>query len=254
MLLSVSRKAMIKDLILEKKSVTVIELAKLFSVTEETIRHDLRTLEQQGFLTRTYGGAYIQDGVLNDINIKVRETTYVSNKEQIASQCVSFINHGDSIFLDASTTSLFIAKKIKDKRITVLTNSLKAAETLSESQSVRLILTGGTLASQSMSLLGRYALVGMKEIFFDKAFISCRSLCMENGITDSNEQQAEVRSLAVKRSKKVFLVADHTKFDNTSFAYICGFNDIDVVVTDETLTETWHEFLNKNNVEIIESN
>ncbi len=83
-MLAVTRKAKIKDIILEKKSVTVTELSKIFSVTEETIRRDLKQLEDDGFLTRTYGGAFIQDGVENNVELTIRETAYMESKQAIA--------------------------------------------------------------------------------------------------------------------------------------------------------------------------
>ena len=105
-MLAVARKTKIKDLLLEKKSVTVTELSKKYNVTEETIRRDLQQLENEGFLTRTYGGAYIQDGVLNDIDLTLRETACVESKEAIGIKCTELIHHGDTIFLDASTYQL----------------------------------------------------------------------------------------------------------------------------------------------------
>ncbi|MBE3592422.1 MAG: DeoR/GlpR transcriptional regulator [Thermoanaerobacter sp.] len=251
-MLAVTRKSKIKELIQEKKSVTVSELAKLFSVTEETIRRDLKALEEEGVLIRTYGGAYIDEGVQNDVNIKIRETLFVENKQKIAEKCAALIHHGDSIFLDASTTSLFIAFKIRDKRITVLTNSLKIANVLADSDTVRLLVTGGTLSHQSMSFLGYGALNSMKNYFVDKAFVSCRSLSMEHGITDSNEQQAEIRQLAIKHATKSYLVVDHTKFNKTSFATIATFEEIDAIVVDKRLDDEWRNFLTELQIEIIE--
>lgn len=251
-MLPVTRKSKIKELVLEKKSVTVSELSKMFSVTEETIRRDLKALEDEGVLTRTYGGAFIQDGALNDINVNIRETLFVQSKEMIADRCSTYIHHGDSIFLDASTTSLFLANRIRNKRVTVITNSLKVANALSESDSVRLIITGGMLSPQSMSFLGRGALNSMQGYYVDKAFISCRSVSKEHGITDSNEQQAELRQIAIKRANKVFLLVDYTKFNKTSFTHICNFNEIDTIVVDKRLDDSWHTFLAEQQVEIIE--
>lgn len=251
-MLAVTRKSKIKEMVLEKKSITVSELSKLFSVTEETIRRDLKILEDEGILTRTYGGAYVQDGVQNDISVNIRENLYVSSKEKISLKCASLINHGDSIFLDSSTTSLFIATKIRDKRVTVITNSLKVANTLADSESIRLILIGGALSSSSMSFLGRSALSSMQAFFVDKAFISCRSVSLEHGVTDSNEQQAELRQLAIKRANKVYLVVDYTKTNKTSFTNICSFDEIDTLVIDSKLDNTWHERLEECQVEIIE--
>lgn len=251
-MLAVTRKLKIKELVLEKKSVTVSELAKIFSITEETIRNDLKTLEEEGVLTRTYGGAYIQDGVQNDINVSIRETLFVNSKEKIADKCASFVHHGDSIFLDASTTSLFISTKIRTKRVTVITNSLKVANALADSESVRLILIGGMFSPASMSFLGRSALNSMQGFFVDKAFISCRSVSIEHGVTDSNEQQAELRQVALKRANKVYLVVDYTKFNKTSFTNICSFDDIDTVIVDKPIDENWHNFLSEHKAEVIE--
>ncbi|SET25243.1 transcriptional regulator, DeoR family [Natronincola peptidivorans] len=251
-MLAVTRKEKIKDIILEKKSVMVSELSKKFSVTEETIRRDLKALEDEGILVKTYGGAYIQDGVQNDINVNIRESLFVDNKEKIATKCADLINHGDSIFLDASTTSLAISSKIRSKRVTVITNSLKIANSLSESESIRLMVIGGILDPQSMSFLGRNTINSMQHYYVDKAFISCRSISMDFAVTDSNEQQAEVRQLAIKRSNHVYLVVDHTKFNKTSFTNICFFHDINTLLVDTALDQEWKAFLTEHQVEIIE--
>lgn len=247
-MLPIARKNQIKELIVEKKSVTVAELTNLFKVTEETIRRDLKQLEDEGFLTRTYGGAFISDGVQNDVDVNIREFIHVEGKKKIASKCLSFIKNGDSIFLDASTTSLVIASMLQDKKLTVVTNSLKVVNALTENPNINIVVIGGTLAHTSLSNLGRNAEYNMKNYFFDIAFISCRSVSMQHGITDSNEQQAGIRKLAAEHANHVYLVADYTKFDKTSFASICWFDKINHIVVDNKLSKDWHQFLNENNV------
>lgn len=251
-MLPIARRNKIKELIIEKKSVTVAELSNFFDVTEETVRRDLQMLEDEGFLTRIYGGAYISDGVQNDVDVNLREYIHVEGKEKIAAKCVDFIKNGDSIFLDASTTSLFIAGKLQDKRITVVTNSTKIINALADNSNVHLVVIGGALAQSSMSMLGRNAELNMRNYFFDTAFISCRSISMQHGITDSNEQQAEIRNIAVEHANNVFLVADYTKFDRTSFASICSFDCINTIVSDRKLSPEWHEFLQSHNITAVE--
>ncbi|HNX64525.1 MAG TPA: DeoR/GlpR family DNA-binding transcription regulator, partial [Oscillospiraceae bacterium] len=157
-MLAVTRKSKIKEILQEKKSVVVSELAEMFSVTEETIRRDLKTFEDEGFLTRTYGGAFIQDGVQNEVELSVRETAYTDSKQLIAEKCAELVHNGDSIFLDASTTAIFIAKAICDMRITVLTNSLKVIGFLADYPNIHLITIGGLFAPNNMSFIGRGAL------------------------------------------------------------------------------------------------
>ncbi|MBU9714216.1 DeoR/GlpR family DNA-binding transcription regulator [Evansella tamaricis] len=251
-MLPIARKNKIKELIVEKKSVTVSEMTKLFQVTEETIRRDLKQLEDEGFLHRTYGGAYISEGVQNDVDVNLREYIHVEGKNKIASKCLAFIKNGDSIFLDASTTSLVIASMLKERKLTVVTNSIKVVNTLTDYPDINLVVIGGTLSKSSLSNLGRNAEYNMTNYFFDTAFISCRSISMQHGITDSNEQQAGIRKLAAEHANHVYLVADYTKFDKTSFASICGFDAIDHVIVDKELSQEWHEFLDSQEVALIE--
>lgn len=251
-MLPVARRAKIKEMILEKKNVTVSELALLYQVTEETIRRDLKLLEDEGVLTRTYGGAYITDGVQNDVNFNLREHIHVDGKKKIAEQCVSLINNGDSIFLDASSTSLYIANLLRDMRITVVTNSIKIVNALIESPSVHIVILGGGVSNSSMSCLGRNTELSIQNYYFDSAFISCRSISMAHAITDSNEQQAEVRRLAIERANQVYLIADYTKFDRTSFARICGFDQINALIVDQALRPEWHQFLEAAAIKLYE--
>jgi DeoR/GlpR family transcriptional regulator of sugar metabolism len=251
-MLAVTRRTQIKDILLEKKSVTVTELAQRFGVTEETIRRDLQQLENEGFLSRTYGGAFIQDGVLNDIDLTLRETAYVSSKEAIAEQCAGLVHHGDTIFLDASTTATFVAKQIRNMRITVVTNSWMVVDQLKDSESVHLICLGGTYTAKSKAFNGNATIRGLREYYVDKAFMSCRSLSMEHGITDSNEEIALIRQTLLTSSKLVYLIADKSKFDKTSFVHICDFTDIHAVVSDYGFTAEWREFLQNEDVKIYE--
>lgn len=251
-MLPIARKNKIKEIITEKKSVTVSELAKSFKVTEETIRKDLQQLEEEGFLNRTYGGAYISEGVQNDVDINLREHIHIEGKQKIAHIGLNYIKNGDSIFLDASTTSLYIAANLKDKRVTVTTNSIKIVNLLSENPNIKLIVIGGSVELPSMSALGRNAEANINNYFFDSSFISCRALNMVHGITDSNEQQAEIRKIAIEHANHTYLVVDYTKFDRTAFTKICDFQKIHTLIVDKPISEEWHTFLATHNITLVE--
>lgn len=248
-MLPVRRKAKIKDTILEKKSVVVSELAAEFNVTEETIRRDLKTLEDEGILIRTYGGAFIQEGVQNEVNLTIRETAYINSKKRIADGALKLIHNGDSIFLDSSTTALFITKVIKNMRLTVITNSLKVINNLSDSPDIRLIAVGGVFDSSNMAFIGRGALLSLDQYFVDKSFISCRSLSIENGITDSNDNNADIRNKIIERSQKTYIIADYSKFNKTSFIKICDFEAIDGIISDMEIDNSWEQVLSSKNVD-----
>lgn len=252
-MLAVTRKNKIKEMVLEKKSVTVSELAALFSLTEETIRRDLKALEDEGVLTRTYGGAFVDVGVQSDIKLSVREGSLVKNKQSMASACRKLISNGDSIFLDHSTTVLPICEIIANMRVTVLTNSLKITTLLQERENIKIILLGGVLSPSSLAFFSPATCRLLQSYYVDKVFMSCRSLHMDFGISDSNEDQAKLHHLAIERSGQVYLLADHTKFDKVSFVQIDQLDKINTLITDKPLPPGWKDYLDNKGIKYIES-
>lgn len=244
------RRGQIKEMILTKKNVTVTDLSQAFSVSEETIRRDLKVLEEEGILTRTHGGAIIENRVASTVNNTVLENIFVENKKQIALQCKQFIKTNDVIYLDSSTTSFHICKEILDLKLTVVTNSLSIINLLSEYTNIQLISVGGSLCPSRKCFIGRSAIQSLNKYYLDKAFISCRSLSMEEGITDSNDNDAVIKETVIHRSKNTFLVADHSKFNRASFSYICDLKDINHIITDSPVNSDWVEFAVNNNITI----
>jgi DeoR/GlpR family transcriptional regulator of sugar metabolism len=247
-MLGVDRRKKISEMLKEQGSVTVSELSELFNVNMETVRRDLHKMEKDKQLVRTYGGAYIIGNVHADIPIFIREVTYLEGKDQIGKICAGLIENGDTIILDSSTTSLHIAEHIKDrKNIIVLTNAIKIALKLADAKGIKVISTGGTLRPSSLSYVGYVAVNALNGFFADKAFVSCTGVDLNNGLTDSSEQEAEIRMKMLKQAKKKILIADNTKFGNTSFAQIAKLDTIDCVVTDKPLSKEWEkEFIQKN--------
>ncbi len=251
-MLAVARRNQIRELLLEKKSITVVELSEAFGVTEETVRRDLQLLENEGFLSRTYGGAFITEGVLNEVDLKLRETAYLGSKEKIAAECASLVHHGDTVFLDASTTAAVVAKALRSLRITVVTNSLMVVDQLKDMENIHLILIGGTYSPKSKAFNGGMTLKELRNYYVDKAFMSCRSVSMEHGITDSNEEIAQLRQLLLSASQQVFLIADRSKLGKTSFVHICDFEEIDALISDYSFSEEWRSFLAEKAVTLYE--
>ena len=250
-MLAMERISKIKELVINQGNVKVSDLAVLFEVTEETIRRDLQKLEDENFLVRSYGGAFINEGVKTDVDINLREFSHVEGKQKIARACLEYIKNGDSIFLDASTTSVFIANSLINKNITVVTNSLKIANILLPQNNINMMIIGGSLNRNNMSMLGRNTELNINNYFFDSSFISCRAISMEYGVMDSNEQQAEVRKIAIEHANKVYLVADYTKLGHTAFTNICRFDKVDYLIIDKTLSDEWQSFLTEQDVAFV---
>lgn len=251
-MLAVTRREAIKDLVYERKSVTVSELATDFSVSTATIRRDLTILEDGGFLNKTHGGAYVEYGAISEVDYEIRKNIMVENKLSMASYCArEFISNGDTIFLDASTTVTSICEFITSMRLTVLTSSLVVANKLSSSDKITVISPGGTLSSSSMSFGGFSAVDNLKKYYVDKAFISCEALSMEHGLTDSNEEQAKLRQTIIDCSDETYLLADNTKFDKACFITFNNFTGINGIVTDAPVSHEWKDFLEQKKIEIV---
>lgn len=249
-MLAVERRKRIKEIVAYNKSGTVLELAKAFSVTEETIRRDLKILESEGFLIRTHGGAFIKDSAQTETTFQFREQIYKESKQIIAQKCRPLISDGDTIFFDASTTAAHVSETVKDKEITVITNSLKILNSLCNYKNISLFSTGGALSTKSMSFVGRNACTCLQQYHVDKAFLSCDSLHIIYGLTDSSERQADIRQAAIGHAQEVYLIADYTKFDKTAFVNITDFSKISALITDQELSSKWKTFCAKKDIAI----
>ncbi len=248
-MLAIARKAAIREHLQEHKSVRITDLAAQLNVTKETIRRDLREMEQNGELIRTHGGAYILEGVQNDIDIGTRQVLKIPEKERIAQKCDSIIQPGDYIYLDGSTTCWSIARKIFHRKLTVLTSSLEIANILSTSDTVKLHVVGGEFSSKNMDFIGEGAIKTLERYYVDKAIISCRSVHLRYGITDTSDGRARLHQAALEHARKKYLVIDHSKLNNVSFSYIAPLTAVDGIVMDRDFPADWADYLTAHHIQ-----
>jgi len=249
-MLAAERRHRIMERLITQGNVIVSELSKQFKVTEETIRRDLERLEKEGLLVRTHGGAYLNQYTAKEYPVGLREIAFIEEKKLIAARSVELIQTGDSIMLDASTTSLFIARYLKQmqKHVTIITNSLKIEVELAEVNHIKLISTGGTLRSSSMSHVGYITTDNLSKYLADKAFVSCTAVNFNRGLMDSNEFEAEVRKKMLQHAEQKILVADHTKFGKNAFHMIDNFHLIDMIIVDKPLSQEWQDLFVSLNI------
>lgn len=250
-MLAIERRNQILTMLQKDGRVLVSDLSNLFQVTEETIRRDLEKLEKEGLAQKTYGGAIASDNINVDLPYTVRKKANVSNKQKIAEVIASLIEDGDHIMMDASSTAVYVAKHLKNKKknITLITNSIEILLELSETGGWKVLSTGGTLKEGSLSLVGYQAEQMIKQYHVDKAIISCKGIDVERGITDSNEMEAHIKKLMLQGANTKILAADKSKFDKIAFTRICKLEDIDVVVTESELEHKWMQNLISMDIE-----
>ncbi len=252
-MLAVERRAQIEQIIIKNKSVLVPELAKQFDVTTETIRSDLEKLEKQGVLVRTYGGATLVESVEPDMEIQRRDTVNFEGKQAIGKRAAEMIKDGETVFLDASTSSLHLARNIKDKRgITVITNAEKIVSELSECPEIKVICTGGILNKKNMSYTGRISEEVIRGNYYaNKMFFSCRGVTLSRGLMESSEAETEIKKAMMDCSESAIFLCDKKKLGRLGVPVISGIEKIDCFITDIKLDEEWTNALAENDVRVI---
>lgn len=251
-MLAIERKSEILTTLQKEKSVLVAELSQKYKVTEETIRRDLEKLEKEGYVKKTYGGAVLNKSTNVDIPFKIRERTNKKEKQVIAGIVEKLVEDGESIMLDSSSTSLVVARHLKKyKGITVITNSLEVLLELSNAKNMNVISTGGILSESALSLGGRDAERMLRNFNVDKAILSCKGICMEKGITESNAVEAEIKRTMRECAKHTIWAIDSSKFDNVSLVSFTDFQTGDMVVTDTEPQKKWTSFFGENEIRLL---
>lgn len=219
-------------------TVKVKMLSKAFGVTEETVRRDLEKLEKDQKLKRIHGGAIsnvlVKDD--DDIPFNKRKIARAKEKKEIANKAIQLVQENDVIFIDAGSTGLYFAKRLPDSPLKVITNSIQVALELNNKTNIKIILTGGNITRNSLSLVGPATIQSIKNYHIDKAFFSCKGIDMEWGISDSNEQQAAVKRAAIEMSDKTILMVDSSKVNKKSFVFIESINNLNYIITDNSIS------------------
>lgn len=233
-------------------AVWVSKLSAELGVTEETVRRDLEKLEKQEFLVRTHGGAVPITDSSYELSLEKRKQTNALLKERLAREAASHLLPGDTIFLDSSTTTFYIAKEIKKIRnITVITNSLRIINELSGVESVKLITVGG-LVSNNQSFVGSMAENSIRNNFFaEKVFFSSKGVTSDVGILESNEQECFIKQQMLKNATKKYYLCDSTKIGRVGFYKLSPLEDIDYFLTDAKLDEDFLDKFKESKIEYI---
>lgn len=251
-MLVAERHGKIVDTVKEKGSIRVTELSRMFNLTEETIRRDLEKLEREGKLMRSHGGAIaIKDGEQGDVPYFKRETLHTTEKEKIANTALQFVQEEDSILLDASSTSWFLAKRLPNIPLTVITNSLRVLTELVSKKNIHVICTGGSLSHTSLSVLGPLTIQSLENYHADKAFISCKALDVNWGISDANDMQAMVKKKMLEISEKNYLLIDHSKIGKKATSFVDGFEKVHCIISDNLADQAYLSELTDYGVTIL---
>jgi DeoR family transcriptional regulator, fructose operon transcriptional repressor len=223
--------------------VDVTALADEFTVTTETIRRDLTILERHGVLRRVHGGAIPVERLGFEPTLSTREAAMTAEKTRIAKAALAELPGEGSVLLDAGSTTARLADHLPaDRELTVVTHSVNIALSLSTRPNLTIMLVGGRLRSRTLATVDSWALQALRETYVDVAFIATNGVSSERGLTTPDSAEAMIKRAAASSSRRVILLADHTKIGNDHFTRFAELKDIDTFVTDtgadpETLEE-----------------
>ncbi len=242
-MLANERQLQMLEIVNARGTVKVSELSGIFEISSETVRQDLSKLEQDGKVIRVHGGACAVLSDQMDEPYARREIMNVSDKTAIAREAVRYIAPYDQILLDASSTCGFVARELPDMPLTVLTNSFRVTAELSGKHQIEVVLLGGTMLHQSQGFYGRATQTMLDMYRVGKAFISCKGIQREHGISDASETVAFTKQKMIAIAAETWLLADHSKFDRSSFLRVAGLAEMAHIITDAGLTSSQLEAL-----------
>lgn len=259
-MLKEARREKIIEIINNNKSIRTSELCKILNVTHETIRRDLKYLSQHNMIKKTFGGAVIveknraQTFKTTDISFDIRNSTNVSEKESIAKSAASYIEPGDTIALDASTTTLHMLNYIpENKGITVITNSLSILCGLAGKKGIDIISVGGLYRNVSTSFLGSTTVNSVDGYNINKVFLSGHAVSLELGLTDPHEQEVNFKRKLIEKAQVRFLLADHSKFGLVAVFSTCPLTSFNMIISDSQLSDNIMKQIQNLNVKVVKA-
>lgn len=232
------RKKVILEQLSQHKRVDLHGLSGLLKVSESTIRRDLKELEELNLLKRTHGGAIPIHKAIFEQSFEEKSITYSAEKKRIAKQAVKYINEGDVILLDSGSTMLYLAKElVQFSNLTVVTNAMPIAEELKNYNGIEVILIGGTLRKDVLSLVGLVAETVLGLLHVDKAFIATNGIHYNEGLSTPNSEEAAIKRKMIASAKQTILLADSSKIGEVTLFKFAQLSDIDVFITDSAISE-----------------
>ncbi|HEY2624248.1 MAG TPA: transcriptional repressor AgaR [Dyella sp.] len=234
-LLVEERRRRIVERVEQQGRATVEELVSLFDISAVTIRADLEALDRIGAITRSHGGALPAGPAQLDTPLNIKETRHHAQKRRIGQAAARLIQDGDTIILDSGSTTVEIARQIRQQKwtsLTVITNALNIAMELSGLPAVRVMMLGGLLRQTSYSLAGPDAEQTLLRLSADRLFLGVDGLDPEIGVTTPDPLEASLNALMIRVSRQTVAVLDASKFGQRSLSVIAPVSSLGLVISD----------------------
>ncbi len=227
------RRNRIIDQVRTNRRVSTRSLSDLYHVSEVTIRQDLRKLEHEGWLARIHGGARSGPRLEKELPMSVRETLNLTAKQQIAQAALSFIEDGDTILLDSSTTALQLSRLLTERQnLTVVTNNYQIPLLLSPTGNVEVIILGGAVRGDTWSVIGPLAEDFISGLRINKGFFGAAGVSLQRGLTDADAREVQIKRAMARASQRVYALIDATKFGKEAFSTTIPLERVNCFIAD----------------------
>lgn len=244
-MLTEERYSIILEQVKQKKSVTLTELCELLGASESTVRRDLTALDEKGLIKKVHGGAIsTDDRSLNLVerDVEAKSKLFTEEKIAIARYAASLIDDGDLVFIDAGTTTEKMIDYLPDKNATFVTNAFVHAKKLAQ-RGFRVFIPAGEIKVTTEAIVGAECVSSLQSYNFTKSFIGANGISLSAGITTPDRNEASVKNVVVQNSRNVYILADHSKFDQIASVTFAQLGRVKII-TDKLQDKKYHSKAN----------
>ncbi|RXZ00810.1 DeoR/GlpR family DNA-binding transcription regulator [Fictibacillus sp. S7] len=239
----------IKEYVMEHESASLDELVTVFDVSKNTIRRDVQELVDNGKLKKVYGGVSAIHKKLE--SFQDRQVRNLQEKVLISEKASRFIEDGDFIFLDSGTTTIEMLNFLKEKSLTIFTNSIDFIVRAIPYENLNVISIGGMVDRKTNSFVNPRNMELLRDYNIKKAFMASTGISLVNGVTNASPDESELKKTVVNRSSEVYLLVDHNKFDKYGLMTYCGLDEVDYIVTDRLPEDHYQEYAKQNGIQFL---
>jgi len=230
---------------------TVEEMARLYSVTPQTIRRDINFLDEEGYVSRYHGGAGPSSSTEN-LAYRYRRELLYEEKKKIAATVASIIPDKSSLFINIGTTTEHVANALSNHyKLRIITNNLNVAAIMSKNENFEVIVAGGIVRSKDGGITGESAVKCIKQFKVDIGIIGISGIDLDGTLLDFDFREVHVARTIIENSRKVFLVADHSKFGRNAMVKLGNIREIDTLITDKKPPEQLLEVVLKYDINLM---
>ena len=244
------RQLRIRELMESREFVDLETLCRELGASESSVRRDLRRLEQQLVLKRVHGGALAMKTQDPLLDFRWQSTRHAAEKQRIAEQAAALIEDGQTVILDGGSTTAAVASRLAGRFLNIITNSLAIAEVFKNARQVELTLTGGYLYPRLEVMLGPLCENMLAGVTADTLIMGIGGVT-ETGFSNNNTLLVGSERKMIEASRKVVIVADHTKFGKAAMVPLAPLNAADIVVSGTALAAEHQQMLRSHGIQVL---